>query len=157
MALDGGCVCGTVRYRLTSAPMFVNCCHCKSCQTETGSAFVVNALIEADRVERLSGAPEPIDTPSESGEGQIVWRCPDCRVAVWSNYAGAGPNVHFVRVGTLDDAAALPPDAHIFVRSKMPWVVLPGDAPAFDIFYDPRTQWSAGTQTRMKAAQGRPP
>ena len=49
--LEGGCACGAVRYRLTSAPMFVHCCHCRDCQRQTGSAFVLNALIEADRVD----------------------------------------------------------------------------------------------------------
>lgn len=153
MALEGGCACGEVRYRLTSAPMFVNCCHCTSCQTETGSAFVINAMIEADRVSLLRGAPEAVLTPSESGSGQTVWRCPICQVALWSNYAGAGPGVHFVRVGTLDDSAACPPDAHIFTRSKLPWVILPEGAPVFDIFYDPAIQWSADTQARMAAAR----
>ncbi|MBS0502951.1 MAG: GFA family protein [Proteobacteria bacterium] len=154
--MEGGCACGEVRYRLMSAPMFVNCCHCTSCQTETGSAFVVNAMIEADQVALLNGAPEPVVTPSESGKGQTVWRCPSCRVALWSNYAGAGPGVNFVRVGTLDDSAACPPDAHIFTRSKLPWVVLPEGTPAFEIFYDPATQWSETTKARMEAARGRP-
>lgn len=153
MALEGGCACGAVRYRLGDAPMFVNCCHCTDCQRETGSAFVINALIEADRVDLLGGAPEAVLTPSESGKGQTVWRCPDCRVALWSNYAGAGPGVNFVRVGTLDDSGAIPPDAHIYTRSKLPWVVLPDGAPAFDIFYDPATQWSDATKARMKAAR----
>ncbi len=57
---DGGCACGQVRYRMTSEPMFVHCCHCRDCQRQTGSAFVLNALIEADRVTRLEGAPEPV-------------------------------------------------------------------------------------------------
>ena len=101
--LEGGCACGAVRYRLNAAPMFVNCCHCTSCQTETGSAFVINALIEADEVETTKGAAEPLLTPSESGRGQQIWRCPDCRVALWSNYGGAKDLIRFVRVGTLDD------------------------------------------------------
>lgn len=117
---EGGCACGAVRYRLATPPIFVNCCHCTSCQTETGSAFVINALIEADRVELRAGAPEPLLTPSESGCGQTIWRCPSCRVALWSNYPGAGPNIHFVRGGTLDGPALCPPDAHIFTRSKLP-------------------------------------
>src|SRR5262245_24309299 len=100
--LEGGCTCRMVRYRMLSRPMVVHCCHCRWCQRETGSAFALNALIEADRVVLLSGAPEPVDTPSNSGKGQKIWRCASCRVAVYSNYAGAGDSVHFVRVGTLD-------------------------------------------------------
>src|ERR1044072_928685 len=87
---EGGCACGAVRYRLSDAPMFVHCCHCTSCQTETGSAFVINALIESNRVETLAGAPEAVMTPSESGKGQQVWRCPECRGALWANYGGGG-------------------------------------------------------------------
>jgi len=152
--LDGGCTCGAVRYRLTDAPMFVHCCHCTKCQTETGSAFVLNALIESDRVETIAGAPEPVMTPSESGRGQNVWRCPDCRVALWSNYGGAADLMRFVRVGTLDDPGALPPDVHIFTRSKLPWVQLPESVPAFEAYYDSKTAWPAESLARRRTLFG---
>jgi hypothetical protein len=151
---EGGCTCGAVRYRLNDAPMFVHCCHCTSCQTETGSAFVLNALIESDRVETIAGAPEPVMTPSESGRGQQIWRCPDCRVALWSNYGGATDILRFVRIGTLDDPGALPPDVHIYTRSKLPWVVLPEDAPAFEAYYDSKTLWPAASLARRRALFG---
>ena len=151
---EGGCACGAVRYRLTGVPMFVHCCHCTSCQTETGSAFVLNALIESDRVETIAGAPEPVMTPSESGRGQNVWRCPECRVALWSNYGGATDIVRFVRVGTLDDPGALPPDVHIYTRSKLPWVILPDGTPAFEAYYDSKTLWPAESLARRKALFG---
>ena len=153
-ALQGGCACGTVRYRLTDAPMFVHCCHCTSCQTETGSAFVINALIEAGRVEGLAGAPEPVMTPSDSGRGQQIWRCPACRVAVWSNYGGADDRLRFVRVGTLDAPAQCPPDVHIYSRSKLPWVRLPDGVPAFDAYYDSAALWPAESLARRKALFG---
>jgi hypothetical protein len=139
---------------MASAPMFVHCCHCTKCQTESGSAFALNALIEADRVEIVKGAPEPVATPTESGRGQQVWRCPACRVAVWSNYAGAGPRIHFVRVGTLDDPAALPPDIHIYTRSKLPWVTLPDGAPAVEAYYDSAQLWPPESLARRKAVLG---
>jgi hypothetical protein len=151
---EGGCTCGAVRYRLRDAPMFVHCCHCTSCQTETGSAFVLNALIESDRVETLAGAPEPVMTPSESGRGQNVWRCPDCRVALWSNYGGAADMLRFVRIGTLDDPGALPPDVHIYTRSKLPWVMLPDDVPVFEAYYDSKSLWPAASLDRRKALFG---
>src|SRR5881398_1761882 len=103
IALEGGCDCRAVRYRLESAPLFVNCCHCRWCQRETGTAFALNALIESDRVEVLESSPEVIVTPSNSGKGQKISRCPTCRIAVWSNYGGGGDKVRFVRVGTLDE------------------------------------------------------
>ena len=150
--LEGGCVCGEVRYRLTSPPMFVHCCHCTSCQTETGSAFVLNALIESGRVETLKGAAEPVMTPSESGRGQQVWRCPGCRVALWSNYGGAKDAIRFVRIGTLDTPAALPPDIHIYTRSKLPWVRLPDGVPAVDGYYKSAELWPAESLARLKIA-----
>jgi hypothetical protein len=149
--LEGGCACGAVRYRLLSVPMFVHCCHCTSCQTETGSAFVINALIESGRVETLAGAPEPLLIPSESGRGQNVWRCPSCRVALWSNYGGASDLLRFVRVGTLDVPGALPPDIHIYTRSKLPWVRLPDGATAVEAYYDSKSVWpQASLERRAK-------
>ena len=150
--LDGGCTCGTVRYRLTDRPLFTHCCHCTWCQRETGSAFVLNALIETACVTLLAGAPEVIDTPSASGKGQAIARCPSCRVALWSSYSGAGPRFCFVRVGTLDDAAALPPDIHIFTSTKLPWVILPPDVPAMPAFYDRRQMWPRVSLDRRQAA-----
>ena len=132
---DGGCTCRAVRYRLTSPPMWVNCCHCTWCQRETGSAFALNAMIEAERVQLLAGEPECVDTPSNSGKGQKIWRCPKCHVAVWSNYAGGGDAVRFVRVGTLDEPGRVPPNIHIFTTTKQPWVVLPPGMPAVDEYF----------------------
>jgi hypothetical protein len=131
--------------------MFVHCCHCRWCQRETGSAFVMNAMIEADRVEMLSGEVEVIDTPSASGKGQKISRCPRCHVAVWSNYSGAGPAVRFVRVGTLDDPDAMPPDIHIFTSSKQPWVILPAGTPAVPEFYDMQKTWPKESLERRDA------
>ena len=152
--LEGGCACGEVRYRLKSAPMFVHCCHCTSCQTETGSAFVINALIESDRVETIAGAAGPVMTPSESGRGQQVWRCPSCRVALWSNYGGDADILRFVRVGTLDRPAALAPDIHIYTRSKLPWVRLPDGALAVEVYYDSAQVWPAESLERRKGLFG---
>jgi hypothetical protein len=152
--MDGGCTCGAVRYRMTGPPMFVHCCHCRWCQRETGSAFALNALIEADRVALLRGSPETVDTPSASGKGQKIVRCPVCRIAVWSNYAGAGDAVRFVRVGTLDDPDRLPPDLHIFTRSKQPWVVLPPGMPAVPDYYRAAEFRPAESLARRRALFG---
>lgn len=149
--LEGGCTCAGVRYRLTARPLFVHCCHCTWCQRETGSAFAINAMIESDRVTLLSGAPEPVPTPSSSGIGQVIVRCPECRVAVWSHYGAAGERVSFVRVGTLDDPNACPPDIHIFVASKQRWVTLPPDAAAVPEYYQRSKYWPEDSVTRYKA------
>ena len=152
--LEGGCDCGAVRYRMTDMPMFVHCCHCRWCQRESGSAFALNAMIEAGRVVLLHGKPEVIDTPSCSGSGQKFHRCPECRIALWSNYAGAGDRLAFVRVGTLDDPDRLQPDIHIFTSSKQPWVILGPDIPAVAEYYDRANYWPAESLARRKAVDG---
>jgi hypothetical protein len=151
---EGGCACGAIRYRLKREPMFVHCCHCTACQTETGTAFALNALIESDQVETLAGEPQPTMIASESGKGQQVWRCPQCKVAVWSNYGGAGDLVRFVRVGTLDKPHGLEPDIHIYTRSKLPWVRLPEGALAVEAYYDTKQVWPEESLERRKALFG---
>jgi hypothetical protein len=149
--LEGGCDCRFVRYRMATAPLFVHCCHCRWCQRETGASFALNALIESDRVAALGAEPEFVDTPSNSGRGQLIARCPKCRIAVWSHYAGAGPPLKFVRVGTLDDPDQLPPDIHIFTQSKQPWVVIPPGVPAVPEYYEREAYWPAESLTRRLA------
>lgn len=151
---EGGCACGAVRYRLTSRPMFTNCCHCLDCQKQTGGAFAINAMIETSRIEMLSGEPVVIEMPSPSGRGHEVHRCPKCEVALWSNY-GRRTWMRFVRVATLDAPHEIKPDAHIFTRSRVPWVKLPEDTPAFEIYYDTAKQWSPESLARLAAASGK--
>jgi len=149
--LGGGCGCRAIRYRMESAPLVVHCCHCRWCQRETGTAFALNAVIESDRVTLLAGAPDLVDTPSSSGRGQKIARCPHCHVALWSHYSGAGWLAKFIRVGTLDDPDRLPPDIHIYTASKQPWVVLPPGARTVPEFYDRRAVWSAESLRRAEA------
>ncbi len=151
ISLEGGCTCGSIRYQMVSKPMFVHCCHCRWCQRETGTSFALNAMIEADRVALLKGTPESVNTPTNSGKGQKISRCPNCHIAVWSNYAGAGDSVHFVRVGTLDNPDSLPPDIHIFTASKQSWVVLSPDIPAVEEYYERTEYWSKESLERRSA------
>ncbi len=152
--LEGGCACGAVRYRMTGRPMIVHCCHCRWCQRETGASFALNAMIESDRVILLQGAPEAVDTPSSSGKGQKIVRCPACRVALWSHYAGAGDAASFVRVGTLDEPDRLPPDIHVFTASKQPWITLPPGTPAFEEYYRASDHWPEESMARRRALFG---
>jgi hypothetical protein len=151
ISTEGGCTCRQIRYRMSGAPLFVHCCHCRWCQRETGSAFVINALIEADRITLLEGGIEVVDTPSNSGKGQNISRCPKCRVAVWSTYAGAGDALRFIRVGTLDDPDAFSPDIHIFTSTKQPWVVLPAGTPAVSEYYKSAEYWPKDSLERRAA------
>jgi hypothetical protein len=152
----GGCTCRAVRYKMVSRPLFVHCCHCRWCQRETGASFALNALIEADRVVLTHGAPECVVTPSNSGKGQKIWRCAKCQVAVWSNYAGAGDALRFIRVGTLDEPDRLPPDIHIFTASKQPWIVLPPGVPAVAEYYKSAEYWPKESLERRAALMARP-
>ena len=154
-SFDGRCTCGFVRYRMKTAPLFVHCCHCRWCQRETGSAFALNAMIESDRLELLAGEVEIVPTPSQSGKGQKIVRCPRCRVAVWSHYAGGGDAVAFVRVGTLEEPDRCPPDIHIYTASKQPWVTLPLGARAVPEYYRASEQWPAESLARREALRGR--
>ena len=148
---EGRCTCRSVRYRMTSPPMFVHCCHCRWCQRETGASFALNALIESDRVQLIAGEVRVIDTPSNSGKGQKIARCPSCHVALWSNYGGAGDLIRFVRVGTLEDPDRCPPDVHIFTASKQPWVVLPPGTPAVPEYYKSSELWPRESLERRAA------
>ena len=138
---SGSCTCGYIQYTVSATPLIVHCCHCSWCQRETGTAFATNALVEKTHVEITSGECELIDTPSNSGKGQKIARCPKCRVAVWSHYSAAGPAVCFIRVGTLQQPLAFPPDVHIYIAAKQPWVVIPESVPAYEEFYDPKSVW----------------
>lgn len=150
---EGGCTCGHVRYVITSKPLIVHCCHCRLCQRQTGTAFALNALFEADYVELLQGDVSEITVPSPSGKGQKIARCPKCKVAVWSNYymGGIKDLVRFIRVGTLDAPERLPPDIHIYTKSKQPWVILQPDDLAVDEFYDIEKIWTNESFERRKA------
>jgi len=148
--LAGGCDCRSIRFRLETRPLFVHCCHCRWCQRESGASFALNAMIESDRVTLLAGEPDLVDTPSASGRGQRIARCPKCRIAVWSHYAGGGTAIRFVRVGTLDQPDLLPPDIHIFTSTKQPWVVLPAGTPAVPEFYDRKLHWPKESLARRE-------
>jgi hypothetical protein len=151
LSAAGGCSCRAVRYALLARPLIVHCCHCRWCQRESGAAFALNALIESDRLALQCGRPELVPTPSESGKGQRVARCPTCRVALWSHYSGLGDVMSFVRVGTLDDPDRFPPDVHIYTESKQPWVVLPAGARAFSQYYKSAEVWSSEALARRRA------
>ena len=146
--LAGGCDCGEVRYQLNCAPLIVHACHCHWCQRESGSAFALNALIESEQLTRVRGEVVMVATPSASGQGQQIARCPRCQVALWSHYAGSGPLLSFVRVGTLDEPARLPPDIHIYTSSKQPWLILPEDQLAFPEYYDLEECWPPASLAR---------
>ena len=149
--MEGGCSCGAVRYRIKARPIYVHCCHCLDCQKQTGSAFAINGLIEADTVEILGDEPVAYGMPTDSGRLHEIHRCGKCGVAVWSIY-GRRPWLRFIRIATLDEPHAIEPDVHIFTRTKVPWVGLPADKPVFEVFYDAAELWPAEALARQEAA-----
>ena len=149
---EGGCACGEIRYRLEAEPLIVHCCHCLNCQRQTGSAFVINVLIETERVALLSGDPQAVPVPRGS-KMQRIWRCPTCQIAVFSQYTT--PKLRFVRAGTLDEPWTVEPDVHIYTRSKLPWVELPESARAFRSYYDPERVWRPESLERLAALRSR--
>ena len=149
----GSCGCGKVTYQLSSAPMFVHCCHCQECQKQTGSAYVLNTIIEADRVSWKGETTEhTLDTPS--GKGQIINRCASCGTAVFSSYLIRLGKLRYIRVGTLDNPDLCPPDAQIFTASKQAWVLLNQDIPIFENFYDFKNVWPEEAYRRLSAIFG---
>jgi len=146
---EGGCACGAIRYRLESDPLFIHCCHCLNCQRQTGSAFVINLIIEAGRVELVAGDPQPVEVPRDDGGTQRIFRCPTCQVAVFSEYGR--PELRFVRAGTLDRPAGVTPDVHIFTKSKVDWITIPKSTPAFEVYYDMKALWPAASLERLNA------
>jgi hypothetical protein len=146
---EGGCACGAIRYRLQSDPLFIHCCHCLNCQRQTGSAFVINLMIEASHVEMVAGAPQPVEVPRDDGNTQRIFRCPTCQVAVYSEYGR--PEVRYVRGGTLDQPSEVTPDVHIFTKSKVSWLTIPESTPAFEVYYDMEALWPAASLERLNA------
>ena len=151
---DGQCFCGKVRYRMQGRPMFIHCCHCRDCQQQAGSAFVINGLIEAARIELVDGAPKPVTMRTDSGHPHDIYRCEACQSALWSDYGGRGW-LRFVRIATLDRAGEFAPDVHIYTRSKLPWVVLPAGARAFEEYYSTTAEWPAESLARREAARAK--
>lgn len=148
----GGCTCGQFRYRAIATPLIVHACHCRWCQRQTGTSHALNALYEAEMIEVATGEVENITVPSPGGKGQVIARCPNCRIAVWSNYyfGGMRERVRFLRVGTLDNPDLMPPDVHIYTSTKMPWFVIPEGDYAVEEYYDPSTTWSKESQERYR-------
>jgi hypothetical protein len=154
--MEGSCTCGAVTYKMTHSSIFTHCCHCTWCQRETGSAFALNAMIETENLQ-VSGAVEEVVIPSHSGKGQTIARCPTCKVALYSHYAGAGRLMAFVRVGTLNDLSTCPPDIHIYTSTKLAWLVLDPSVPILSEGYDRKAYWPQASLDRRLALLAKQP
>lgn len=155
MAMEGGCACGEVRYRVDADPIFVNNCHCSLCQRQSGAASAVNAFVEVEHLHLLSGKLREHDVPTGSGKVQTIIRCAACGTAVWSHYPRLGRLGAAIRVGTLDDGAAIRPDAAIFVADRMDWAALPDGVPVFETSYKPADILPPDRLSRLMALAAR--
>ncbi len=154
LPLNGRCTCGEIKYQMLNKPLIVHCCHCTYCQRETGASFALNAFIESKYVKLLQGNPETINTPTDSGDGQKIIRCPTCKIAVWGHYTGAGDAISFVRIGTLDDPNVLQPDIHVYTSTKQDWLMLSEDVPQREEYYDKLDYWPAESIERFNSVKG---
>jgi hypothetical protein len=152
---EGGCDCGAARYRASGEPIFVNYCLCRLCQRQTGSTGVVNAFYEAERIELLKGDLAADVVTAGSGGAHAIHRCGECGTALWSTYPRMGTIAMGLRVGTLDEPGDIKPDAVIFTDSKMPWVALPEDIPAFATTYDAFALLPADRSARLRVLVAR--
>jgi len=150
--MPGGCACGAIRYRVTAKPLIVHACHCRDCQRHTGSAFVINLWIERKFVLADETRLKTFRVTAGTGQPHDIYYCPNCGTRLWSHYHAAPGNTILLRAGTLDDAAAITPDVHIFTRSKLPWVPLPPGARAFETMYKLADVWSDESRTRLRAS-----
>jgi hypothetical protein len=148
---EGGCACGRGRYRLAAEPLWVQACHCLDCQRLSGAAFAVNLWVEESTLELTAGRLHTVALTGGSGAGHDLSFCPRCGTHLWSRYRRAPPGVVFVRAGTLDDTSWVVPGAHIFTRSRQPWVVLPEGVPAFEASYSPADVWPGEALERLRA------
>ncbi|MBE5074599.1 GFA family protein [Erythrobacteraceae bacterium E2-1 Yellow Sea] len=148
---EGGCGCGATKYRVTGEPIFVNNCHCRQCQQQTGSTSVVNAFYESERIEVLNGDLSEDQFVAGSGGPHVIVRCSACHTALWSHYPRLGRHGLGLRAGTLDDPGSITPDAVIWLQDKMPWVALPDGIPHFDQYYDFREVLPQDRQERLLA------
>lgn len=130
MATTGRCACGALTYELTKAPLFTQACHCRDCQRTTGGAFIVHAIVVEDDL-KVDGDIQTYFLPSGSGAGCEASACAKCADYIFVRYLYHKVPVIGLRTGTLDDPSAFPPEAHIFLQSKLPWLTLTDGKPQF--------------------------
>jgi hypothetical protein len=150
--IDGGCACGAVRYRLLKPPLFVHCCHCTRCQRESGTAYVAHGMIERANLE-WDGEVTAVRLPTDSKTRHEIVHCAACLTPLWGQH-GRQPSVMvYLKVGTFDAPERCPPNAHIFVRSKLAWVAINPDIPQFARYYNAAKVWPQESLERYATAR----
>jgi hypothetical protein len=120
MKVAGRCHCGQISFAAEIDPDTVGICHCTDCQTLTGSAYRVTVQAPAATFVLLAGTPKIYVKTAASGNKRAHGFCPDCGTPLYATDVHA-PRFYGIRVGTLDQRAALLPRRQIWYRSALPW------------------------------------
>ena len=146
--LEGGCICGQVKYQITDKPLFTQACHCKDCKVLTGSSFVVNTSILENTL-IVEGEVSTTKLTAGSGAATRAFFCTKCGTYVYTDYDSAVGRLN-VRTKTLKDSDKFPPQAQIFIKDKDPWLNLSEDNNCFEEMYDAKTTWPKESIERYK-------
>ncbi len=128
---EGGCHCGKLRYAISGDPLTTVACHCRDCQTQSGSAFGMTMVVKQENFEWLSGAPKKFAMKADSGTDKDCLFCGDCGVRIL-NALSRLPNTFNLKPGTLDDTSWLDPKMHVWVSRKQPWVPIAASCTQFE-------------------------
>ncbi len=122
MNVQGRCHCGEISYEAVVDPGRVSLCHCSDCQMLTGSAYRVTVHAAKDRFVLRTGQPKLYVKTAESGNRRAHAFCPNCGAPIYSA-ALSDPQTYSLRVGCLEQRAALLPRVQQWCRSALPWAM----------------------------------
>lgn len=129
--VEGGCQCGSVRYRLTRKPHAVYRCHCTDCRKFSGAAYGISMPADRDSVELIKGEPAVYHKQAASGRVVEMFYCPTCLTRLW-NHPQGNDSLTVLRAGTLDDTDWAVPVGNIWTQSKVSWIDIDPDEPHFE-------------------------
>ena len=138
-SLTGRCICGQVKYKITEKPLFTQACHCTDCKIITGSSYVINTSV-LDNTLIIEGEVASTELKAGSGATSKAYFCTKCGTYIYTDYASAVGRLT-VRTKTLNNSENFPPQVHIFIKDKDPWLKLTEDAICFEKMYDPKKTW----------------
>jgi len=117
MGFSGGCLCGSVRYKVSSDPSFVLNCHCEDCRRSTGSVYGTNVFVDEDKV-HITGEVSLYVHTADSGNEMTKRFCPNCGTLLFGNSSGRQNSVS-IRAGTIDQFDLIKPQMNVFVAKKI--------------------------------------
>ena len=131
MHITGGCQCGAIRYEFNGEPVQQVACHCTDCQHQSGSAFGMSVVVNADDFRITKGEPKHYHSTSSTGRRKLGAFCHECGNRIYHQPEWRRGRIS-IKAGTLDDASWLKPQVHLWTKSRQPWVIIPDDADAYE-------------------------